>query len=78
MISRFGKQHEIAVDLSLLVPKQVVQCDDFKPLEDSTRFYAKIISDFNIDVTLKIAESRGLEMAPAVAKMQVDASHDCH
>jgi len=57
MISRFGKQHEIAVGLSLLVPKQVVQCDDFKPLEDSTRFYAKIISDFNIDLTLKLLKA---------------------
>jgi len=56
-ISRFGKQHETAVGLSLLIPKQVVQCDDFKPLEDSTRFFAKIISDFNINVTLKLLKA---------------------
>jgi len=57
MISCFGKQHEIAVSLSLLVPKQVVYCDDFKTLEDSTRFFTKIISDFNIDVILKLLKA---------------------
>ena len=57
MISRFGKQHKIAVGLSLLVPKQSVQCADFKPLEDSARFYNNIISDYSTDVTLKLLKA---------------------
>ena len=57
MISRFGKQHKVAVGLSLLVPKQSVQCADFKPLEDSARFYNNIISDYSTDVTLKLLKA---------------------
>jgi len=50
-----------------------VQYDDFKTIEDSTRFYTKIIGDFNNDVTLKLrkAEISKIEIAPAWQKSKL-------
>ena len=54
MLIRFGRFQKVAMDLSLLVPKLSVKCDDFALVEEAAGFYNDIVTSYSTDVTLKL------------------------